>query len=304
MSETPVISGVLPVLHMPYETTGAIDLDTLAREVDHVFDSGADGIVLALASELLRLSTDERLMLTRELPKMAAKRGTVTISAGAETTREAIDYARAAEEAGADAVMAVPPFTTAVSAEEKASYYRAIHNAITIPLVVQDASGYMGGQAMSPELQASFRSDLGPRVYFKPEGSPTGPIISRMMELLGDNAVIFEGSGGSLLIDSMRRGVHGTMPGSDLIRGIVAVWRAMDEGDEERAYRIHLPLAMIISFMTPGLDAYLTIEKHLLFQQGVFRNTIVRGPVGFVLDDQTRDEVDRLHGMLEAAMGE
>ena len=302
MPDTPVISGVLPVLQMPYDTNGAIDLDTLAREMDHVFAAGADGIVLALASELLRLSADERLMLTRELPRMAAGRGTVTISVGAETTREAVAYAHAAEEAGADAVMAAPPFTTPVSAEEKAAYYRAIHDAVSIPIVVQDASGYMGGQPMSPELQASFRQEIGPRVYFKPEGSPTGPIISRVMELLGDDAVIFEGSGGSLLIDSIRRGVNGTMPGSDLIRGIVAVWRAMREGDEERAYRIHLPLAMIVQFMAPGIDAFLTIEKHLLVRQGVFGNTIVRGPVGYVLDGQMRDEVDRLHGMLEAAL--
>jgi 4-hydroxy-tetrahydrodipicolinate synthase len=47
-----------------------------------------------------------------------------------------------------------------------------------------------------------------------------------------------------------------------------------------------------------SLDAFLAIEKYLLAKQGVFRNSRVRGPVGFVLDKQTRCEVDRLFGHL------
>ncbi len=304
MTDQPAIRGVLPVLQMPYTDADEIDYDVLAREVDHVFDTGADGIVLALASELVRLDRDERLTLSAELPRMAGGRGTVTISVGAETTREAVRYAERAEAGGATAVMAVPPFTIPAPPAGKAAYYRAIHDAVHIPVVVQDASGYMGGQAMTPELQASFRRDLGPRIYFKPEGAPTGPIISRMRELLGDDAVILEGSGGSLLIDSIRRGVVGTMPGSDLVRGIIAVWRAMSEGDEERAYRVHQPLAAIVQLGSAGLDNYLAVEKHLLIRQGVFKNARVRPPVAYTLDDQTRFEVDRLFDRLIAMMEE
>jgi 4-hydroxy-tetrahydrodipicolinate synthase len=53
-----------------------------------------------------------------------------------------------------------------------------------------------------------------------------------------------------------------------------------------------------------SLDAFLAVEKHLLVRQGVFRSERVRGPVGYVLDAETRREVDRLFDrLLEAAEG-
>ena len=45
--------------------------------------------------------------------------------------------------------------------------------------------------------------------------------------------------------------------------------------------------------MQISLDAFLAVEKHLLVRQGIFKNTLVRGPVGFCLDEETKREVDR-----------
>jgi 4-hydroxy-tetrahydrodipicolinate synthase len=289
---------------MPFRDDDAIDYDVLAREVDHVFEAGADGVVLAMVSELLRLTCDERLELTRRLPAMVKDRGSVTVSVGAETTRQAVRYAEAAERAGADAVMAVPPFLAPLSGEAKLDYYRAIHDAISIPLVVQDASGYMGGAAMSVELQASMRRELGPRIYYKPESNPPGPAISRLLEALNNEAILFEGSGGSLIIDSYRRGVAGTMCGSELIRGIVEIWRSMERGAEKRAYEVYFPLAALVLLQMGNLDTYLAVEKHLLVKQGIFRNSRVRQPSACKLDPATAAEVDRLYGMLEQVLGQ
>ena len=299
MKEKPNIYGVLPVLNIPYRDDDSIDYDVLAHEIDFVIQAGADGIVLAMVSELLRLTHDERLELTAKLPKMADGRCTVTISAGAETSLQAARYAEAAEKAGADAVMAVPPFTVSLSAAEKAGYFRAIHDAIDIPLVIQDASGYMGGQSMSVDMQAGLRKELGQGIYFKPESLPTGPVISGLQKALGNDAVIFEGSGGSLIIDSYRRGIDGTMSGADLIRGIVEIWRALERGDEKRAYEVYFPLSSIVLLEGGNLDTYLAVEKYLLVKQGVFKNEKVREPSAFSLDRETASEVDRLYGMLD-----
>ncbi|WP_437204041.1 hypothetical protein [Planctomicrobium sp. SH664] len=62
-------------------------------------------------------------------------------------------------------------------------------------------------------------------------------------------------------------------------------------------YRLSMPLSSVVALQN-SLDAFLAIEKHLLVRQGIFRNTIVRGPTGFQLDSETRDEVDRLFGIL------
>ncbi len=301
MKTEPKIRGVLPVLHTPFTVRDEIDFDALAREVDHVFDAGSDGVVVALASELVRLTNAERLEMTRRVPEMTAGRGTVTISVGAETTKEAVAYAVAAEKAGADAVMAIPPVMTALPEGKKYDYYRAVHDAISIPIVIQNAAGYLG-HPLSTETQVRLSRELGERVYFKPEAPPLGQNLLALQEALDHEAVVFEGSGGLVIVDSYRRGITGTMPGSDLIHGIVEIWKALERGDDERVYEVYFPLAGIVILEAASFDAYLGIEKYLLAKQGVFENTLLRQPSSFELDDYTAAEVDRLWDRLTALL--
>ena len=53
-----------------------------------------------------------------------------------------------------------------------------------------------------------------------------------------------------------------------------------------------------------SLDAFLAVEKYLLVKQGIFKNALVRGPVGYALDEETRREVDRLFDLVQAAVKE
>lgn len=292
----------MPVLQMPYRDDDTVDYDVLAREIDYVIGAGSDGVVLALASELVRLSHDERMELTRRIPEMSAGRASVTISVGAETSKIAAEYAQYAEKCGADAVMAIPPVATRLPESRVFEYYKAIHDAISIPLVVQDASGYLGN-ALSVDIQTRMCKELGPRVYFKPEAQPIGPTLSRIQEALNHEAVVFEGSGGVQLVDSYRRGISGTMPGCDLIRGVVEIWRALQRGDDARVYQVYFPLCAIVTLQTASLDGFLTIEKYLLQKQGIFKNRLVRRPCAFDLDDATAAEVDRIYDYFQKAVG-
>jgi 4-hydroxy-tetrahydrodipicolinate synthase len=295
------LSGVLPVFQTPFNDDETIDVETLEREIHWLYDRGADGIVMAMVSEVLRLTTEERRTLAELACCFCRERGAVVVSVGAESTFAAERYATHAEENGAAAVMAIPPVSIAVTESELMRYYQRITRAIKIPVIVQDASGYVG-RPMSIALQTKLLDEFGPdRVLFKPEATPIGPRLSELRSATGGRAKVFEGTGGLALVDSFRRGIVGTMPGADLIRAIVALWRALRNGDEWAVYQISTPLAALVS-MQNSLDAFLAIEKYLLVKQGVFRNAIVRGPVGYVMDDQTRTEVDRLFELLMAAI--
>ena len=50
-----MLHGVLPVLHTPLNEDVSIDVPTLEREIDWAFETGADGVVVAMVSEILRL---------------------------------------------------------------------------------------------------------------------------------------------------------------------------------------------------------------------------------------------------------
>jgi 4-hydroxy-tetrahydrodipicolinate synthase len=297
----PILHGVLPVLHTPYNDDFSIDFATYEREVEFAFESGADGIVLALASELLRLTWDERQEVARFLVEKARGRGSVTISVGGESTFAAVEMARYAENINASAMMAIPPLSTACGESELKSYFGAILEATTIPLVVQDASSYVG-RPMTAQFQAELFNSFGERVLFKPEASPVGPVITAMHELTGNSARIYEGSGGSMLVENFRRGIAGTMPGTDLLDAIITLWRALEAGDEDRIYAIS-PLVSSILALAVTLDGYLSIEKHLMMRRGLFKNELVRAPRAFTLDDYARAEVDRLYDRLSEVLG-
>ena len=127
---------------------------------------------------------------------------------------------------------------------------------MTIPLIVQDASGYVG-RPLPIAMQAQLLDENGPdRVLFKPEAAPLGPNLTALREATAGRARVFEGSGGLGLVDSYRRGIVGTMPGAELIGAMVALWDALVRGDEKQIYRLSLPIAALVALQT-GLDGFI-----------------------------------------------
>jgi 4-hydroxy-tetrahydrodipicolinate synthase len=292
--------GVLPVFQTPFRDDESIDFEALAREIDWLYDCGADGIVMAMVSETLRLSTAEREQLAAAACRLGGQRGAVVISVGAESAHTAEHYARHAAGQGAHAVMAIPPVSVAVGEGELLRYFERILRAIDIPLIVQDASGYVG-RPMSIDLQARLLEEFGERVLYKPEATPIGPRLTALLDATDGQAKIFEGTGGIALVESFHRGIVGTMPGADLIRAIVALWRAL-ESDNQAAIDCIYPLVCVIISLQNSLDAFLAVEKYLLVKQGIFTSVKVRGPVGYQLDEPTRRELDHWFERLEQAL--
>lgn len=295
------IAGVLPVLQLPYHADESIDWATLASEIDWAYANGAHGIVAAMVTEILRLADAERDELVRRLVKYNAGRGPVVMSVGDESTVQAVRHTRVATEAGVDAVMAIPPTATRALLQEKVRYYESILSATHLPVIVQDASGYVG-EPLPVGTQAELYRRFGERVLFKPEAQPLGPNLSRLLAEGGTGLRAFEGSGGIALIDSFQRGVCGTMPGTEIVWAIRAAWDALQAGDLCRATELQGLIAPLI-FLQQGLDGFLSIEKALLNRQGVFPNRFVRGPVGFTLDPETEREAFRLFDLLSKTCG-
>ena len=303
MSEFKTLAGVLPIVHTPFTDADAIDEESLRRQLDWAFDTGADGCGTGMVSEILRLTTAERAQLGHLIPEIVDGRGPVFASCGAENTAQAVTWAKEAEAAGNDALMAIPPTLTGLPASEVQDYFTAIAEATDLPLIVQDASAYVG-QAIPLEVHVKLLERFGPdKILFKPEAAPLGPNLSELRDATGGEARIFEGSGGILLIDSHRRGIAGTMPGMDLLDGIIEIWRALNTGDEARAYEVYFPVCALTALqMQAGLDGFLTVEKHLLKKRGLFATTRRRHPYNWEMDAETEREVDRLFELLQSTL--
>jgi dihydrodipicolinate synthase/N-acetylneuraminate lyase len=301
MPEPLQVAGVLPVIQTPFTDHDDIDYTALSAEIEWVIEQGADGVTVGMVSEIIRLTSAERRDLASAVCEAAS--GTVSvISCGAESTIEAVRLAAHAESMGATSLMAIPPVHVGLPDASLVEYYAAIMQATAIPLVVQDASGYVG-RPMSPAVLVRLYDMFGNRVYAKPEAVPIGPSISAIREATQGHVRVFEGAGGSALTDTFRRGIDGTMPAADVCWAVRAIWDALEAGDDETAYRVSGPLCALISLQTE-LDAFVAIEKHLLCRQHVISSRRQRGPLGYIPDDQTLAEADRLFDRLAAAVSE
>ncbi len=297
---SPLLRGVLPVLQTPFDSNFEIDVPVLRKEIDWAFQVGADGVVCAMVSETLRLGYRGRRELAEHVCQASRSRGFVVISVGAESIREACAFAEHAESLGASAVMAIPPVSSSLGSAATLEYFASIARSVSIPLVVQDASNYVGA-SIDLGVYLQLLEEFGEqRIFFKPEASPLGPNLSRLRDATGGKARIFEGSGGVHLVDCYRRGIVGTMPGTDLLDGIIALWNALQAKDEPRIYALSLPISALVQLQIQGgLDGFLSIEKYLLKKRGIFANTLQIQPCGWKPDPETLAEVDRLFSILQ-----
>jgi 4-hydroxy-tetrahydrodipicolinate synthase len=295
------LSGVFNVLQTPLTETDEIDEPVFAREIEWLLKCGIDGAVLAMVSEVLRFSAEDRRKQWQLVLKLIDGRIPVIASVGAESAYIATSLAKWAEIDGAAAVMATPPSAFATLSNEIRDYYVAIIESVKIPVIVQDASNYLG-QPLDISLYVDLIDKYGAeRVQFKPEAKPVKERLELLRDASGGRALVFEGQGGVDLLDTFPIGIVGTMPGAEVPWALVALFKALKEDDWDRARSIHAPLAKLISYQKT-LDAYVAVEKYLLVKQGIFTSTRQRGPVGFILTDEMKIEIDLAFDQLKAAV--
>ena len=283
--------GIYPVLQMPLNTDQNIDEAVLANEIEWLIDLGVSGFAVAMVSEVMRFSSEERQAQWQLILKIINQRLPLVVSVGAESTAVAIRQAKLAEDDGASLLMATPPAIFPATSEEIYSYYRLIVQSVQIPVVVQDASNYMG-QPLPIELYERLLNEFGvDRIQFKPEATPVKERVAEIQRIARGAAKVFEGQSGMDLLDTHPLGLFGTMPGSEIVWAIKALWDALEAGEDARAVSIHEAISRLIEFQQT-LDSYVAVEKYLLVKQGIFTSTIQRGPVGTVLSDATKVGID------------
>jgi 4-hydroxy-tetrahydrodipicolinate synthase len=285
------LKGVFNVVSIPLNDKDQIDQAVLKKEIDWLIKCGSDGLVLAMVSEVLRFSAQERRVMWQKTLEYLQGRKPLVVSVGAESSAIAVELAKQAAFDGAAAVMATPPSAFKATASEVKKYYQSIIEAVDIPTIVQDASNYLG-EPIQLETYVELIDKYGEnRVQFKPEAKPVAQRLDQLNKLSSYRAKVFEGQGGVDLLQTHPLGVKGSMPGAEIPWAIIELWRSLELGNLDKAKQIHQPVARLVALQT-SLDAYIAVEKYLLVKQGVFINTNQRGPVGFKLDKETTESIE------------
>ena len=280
------LSGVYPILAMPFDQAGRIDTEVLEREVDYLVDAGVDGMGIALATEVPMLTEAERDLTLRTVVSRARGRAKVVMNTSAAGTDVATFYSRRAQELGADAVMVLPPANT--SGKETAEYFRQIALAIDLPIFMQDVPTAPVPPGLAAQIAAATDHDW----YIKVEAPPTSPRVAEARALAGERLTIFGGAGGTFFIEEMRRGSVGTMPGSTIPEVFVRVWKLFQSGDVDQAEAEFTRYATLLRLLGQGTGISFYLCKEVLRMRGIFTNTTVRRP-SVAPDEASYQEVQR-----------
>jgi 4-hydroxy-tetrahydrodipicolinate synthase len=137
MSDQLDLHGVLPALITPFTDDGAaIDVEALGAIVERLIAAGVGGLVPGGSTgEFTTLTHAERRQLVEATVAAADGRVPVVAGTGALSTRETVELSVHAEQAGAAAVMVVPPFYDALRWPELLAHFRAVADAVSIPIM-------------------------------------------------------------------------------------------------------------------------------------------------------------------------
>src|SRR3954453_12445948 len=130
------LSGSMTALVTPFRD-GAFDEETFRAHVAWQIENGTNGLVpVGTTGESPTLSHAEHKRVVQACVAEARGRAPVIAGAGSNSTDEAIDFARHAEQAGADAVLVVTPYYNKPSQEGMYRHFKAINDAIGIPIII------------------------------------------------------------------------------------------------------------------------------------------------------------------------
>lgn len=135
----PVFSGVIPPLLTPRTADGALDLPSLRRLIDHLIDSGVDGIfALGSSSEVLYLTNEERETVLTTCVDTIAGRVPLIVGINDMTTARVIDEAKRLLTIGGEAIVVTSQFYAIDNAFEEERHFRAIADAVDVPVFAYD----------------------------------------------------------------------------------------------------------------------------------------------------------------------
>lgn len=136
------IKGSIVALITPMLDDGKVDYDALKKLVDFHVENGTHGIVsVGTTGESATLSVDEHCEVIEQTVKHANNRLPIIAGTGANSTQEAIDLTRAAEQIGADACLLVVPYYNMPTQEGLYQHFRAIADAVAISQILYNVPG-------------------------------------------------------------------------------------------------------------------------------------------------------------------
>ena len=245
--------GIIGYTITPFAADGErLDLPALGQSIERLIDGGVQAIApLGSTGEGAYLSDSEWQQVAEYSLARIDKRVPSIVSVSDLTTAGAVRRARFAQAQGADAVMVLPAAYWKLSEAEILQHYRAIGEAIDIPIMLYNNPA-TSGTDMSVELILRIVREVANVTMVK---ESTGD-IQRMhkLQLLGEGQVPFYNGCNPLALEAFVAGAKGWCTAApNLIPALnQALYQAVLEGDLARARALFYRQLPLLDFILKG----------------------------------------------------
>jgi 4-hydroxy-tetrahydrodipicolinate synthase len=277
---------VLTAMVTPFTEAGDLDLDAAQRLATHLVDAGNDGLVVSGTTGESPTTTDgEKEQLVRAVVEAVGERARVVAGAGSFSTHHTIELARAAEKAGAHALLLVTPYYNKPPQEGLARHFEAAADATGLPVMLYDIPGRTGTPI---ETQTLVRLGTHDRIMAVKDAKGD---LTAGSEVMARTDLAFYSGDDALNLAWLAHGGVGVVS----VVGHVATARyaemvqAVDKGDLETAIRIHRELLPVVrAIMNPSSQGAI-MAKAALHAQGVIPARTTRPPLIDATDAQVAE---------------
>jgi len=140
-----ITEGVYPALVTPFDEDGEVDYGAFGDVIDHVESAGVDGIVpCGSTGESATLTHEEHKRVVEYAVEHASDGTSVIAGTGSNSTHEALELTKHADEAGADGALLISPYYNIPNDEGLVDHYETVADASGIPLLVYNVPGRTG----------------------------------------------------------------------------------------------------------------------------------------------------------------
>ena len=240
-----MFTGSLVAIVTPFRQ-GKVDERALAELIEWQISTGTSGIVpCGTTGESATLSHDEHNRVIELTVEIVHRRVPVIAGTGSNSTEEAIGLTRHAKQAGVDGALLITPYYNKPTQEGLYRHYKAIAEAVDLPLVLYNIPGRTGVNMLPATIArlAAIQTIIGVK-----EGSGSVQQASDIVQLCGDRLTVLAGDD-SLTLPMMAVGGKGviTVTANVMPAEMAGLVKAFAEGKVEEARRLHFQLSPLFA---------------------------------------------------------
>jgi 2-keto-3-deoxy-L-arabinonate dehydratase len=237
----------------------------MRRQVKSMLEHNVHCIgVLGFASEGNKLCTTERRRLMEWVAEDIDGKVPLSVTVAGTGVAGQSEFVKAAADIGAKWAILQPPLEKHVPESELVGFLGAIADASPLPVAIQNAPEYLGIGLSHSGVRELHRRDPNLSII---KLEATAVAISQLPEEVDGALDVFNGRDGIEMLDALRAGAVGIIPGGEAFDVPAQALDHMAEGTQKsvaEAERFYAKVLLLLVFLMESMNTFLVYGKPVL----------------------------------------